>query len=219
MILSLIPIVLGVSLASMSELSFTWLAFGAAMVSNLAFASRNIYARLSLDKPKGENMTPENLYGVLTLLAFAFSLPFALLIEGPTAAAALKASSIAPAALTMAVARTGAYFYFYNEVSHMRTSSTSRTSPLPLTPELHNLPTHPLPLDNTPHPIGGDARAQQRASRDTRRRQHNQARCHPPRVSHRLPQPDDSTVRHRLGHRHWRLVRLLDDEAERARKG
>ena len=41
--LSLVPIVLGVSLASMTELSFTWVAFGAAMASNLAFASRNIY--------------------------------------------------------------------------------------------------------------------------------------------------------------------------------
>merc|ERR1719178_625378 len=35
---SLLPIVGGVGLASLSELSFTWLAFGAAMVSNIASA-------------------------------------------------------------------------------------------------------------------------------------------------------------------------------------
>ena len=115
--LSLVPIVLGVSLASMTELSFTWVAFGAAMASNLAFASRNIYARLSLDKPKGENMTPENLYGVLTLIAFSISLPFALIVEGPKAYAALSAATMAPTALAAAVAKTGAYFYLYNEVA------------------------------------------------------------------------------------------------------
>ena len=115
--LSLLPIVLGVSLASVTELSFTWLAFGAAMMSNLAFASRNIFARLSLDAPKGENMTPENLYGVLTLMAFVFSVPFALLVEGGRAAATLQAATMPVNSLIRAVLVTGAYFYLYNEVA------------------------------------------------------------------------------------------------------
>ncbi len=114
--LSLIPIVLGVAIASVTELSFTWLAFGAAMASNVAFATRNIFARRSLDAPKGENMTPENLFGVLTLLAFAFSVPVALAIEGPKIGAAIAAATMSPRALTAAVFKTGAYFYLYNEV-------------------------------------------------------------------------------------------------------
>merc|ERR1719240_98278 len=115
--LSLIPIVLGVALASVSELSFTWLSFGGAMLSNLAFATRNIFSRLSMDKPKGENMTPENLFGVLTVMSFLIALPLALVLEGPVAAAAwAKATAKAPAAAILkASIGTGLYFYTYNE--------------------------------------------------------------------------------------------------------
>ena len=119
-VLSLVPIVLGVSLASMTELSFTWLSFGGAMLSNLAFAIRNICSRASMDKPKGENMTPENLFGVLTVMSFLFALPLALAIEGPramavVAASTLKAGGMAPI-LKSSIA-TGLYFYTYNEVA------------------------------------------------------------------------------------------------------
>jgi solute carrier family 35 protein E1 len=117
--LSLLPIVLGVSLASMTELSFTWLAFGGAMLSNLAFAIRNICSRASMDKPKGENMTPENLFGVLTVMSFCFALPLALLIEGPKALAVYSAAALKapPAAILKASVATGLYFYTYNEVA------------------------------------------------------------------------------------------------------
>ena len=117
--LSLLPIVAGVALASVTELSFTWLAFGGAMLSNLAFATRNIFSRLSMDKPKGENMTPENLFGVLTVMSFAFALPFALIIEGPRAASVFAASALRakPAAMLSASVATGLYFYTYNEVA------------------------------------------------------------------------------------------------------
>ena len=117
--LSLLPIVGGVALASVTELSFTWLSFGGAMLSNLAFATRNIFSRLSMDKPKGENMTPENLFGVLTVMSFLFALPFALIIEGPVAASAwLAATAKAPAsAIAKASIMTGLYFYTYNEIA------------------------------------------------------------------------------------------------------
>ena len=117
--LSLIPIVAGVALASVTELSFTWLAFGGAMLSNLAFATRNIFSRVSMDKPKGENMTPENLFGVLTIMSFLWALPFALFIEGPKAAAMWSAAALQfpPAAIISASVATGMYFYTYNEVA------------------------------------------------------------------------------------------------------
>ncbi|EOD38784.1 hypothetical protein EMIHUDRAFT_440029 [Emiliania huxleyi CCMP1516] len=67
--LALVPIVAGVALASVSELSFTWLSFSGAMLSNLAFATRNILSRASMDRPKGKNMTPENLFGEVAMLA------------------------------------------------------------------------------------------------------------------------------------------------------
>jgi len=118
-VLSLFPIVFGVALASMTELSFTWLAFGGAMLSNLAFAIRNILSRASMDKPKGENMTPENLFGVLTVMSFMFALPLALVIEGPKALAVYSASALAssPAAILKSSVITGLYFYTYNEIA------------------------------------------------------------------------------------------------------
>jgi solute carrier family 35 protein E1 len=118
-LLSLLPIVLGVALASMTELSFTWMAFGGAMLSNLAFAIRNICSRASMDKPKGKNMTPENLFGVLTVMSFLFALPLAAVMEGPKIAAVYAASALkaSPAAMLKASIATGLYFYTYNEVA------------------------------------------------------------------------------------------------------
>jgi solute carrier family 35 protein E1 len=118
-LLSLFPIVFGVALASVSELSFTWMAFGGAMLSNLAFAIRNICSRASMDKPKGENMTPENLFGVLTVMSFCFALPLALIMEGPVAASVFaKSVAKAPVDLMLkASVATGLYFYTYNEVA------------------------------------------------------------------------------------------------------
>merc|ERR1719327_1089644 len=81
--LTLIPIVGGVGLASLKELSFTWLAFGSAMLSNVSSAYRGIVAKKAMSKPQGENMTESNLYGVLTIMSFLLLLPVSLLIETP----------------------------------------------------------------------------------------------------------------------------------------
>jgi Triose-phosphate Transporter family len=51
--LSLLPVIGGVVMASVSELSFTWLGFLSAMTSNFAFTARNIFSKLSMNKPKG----------------------------------------------------------------------------------------------------------------------------------------------------------------------
>ena len=47
---------LGTPTFQVSELSFTWLAFGGAMLSNLAFAARNIFSRVSMGKPQAEGL-------------------------------------------------------------------------------------------------------------------------------------------------------------------
>merc|ERR1719253_2441735 len=79
---SLFPIIAGVSLASLKELSFTWKAFYGAITSNVAFASRAVLSKATMDKPVGENMGAANLYGILTIIAFTLSLPFAIQAEG-----------------------------------------------------------------------------------------------------------------------------------------
>ena len=68
--LTLLPIVGGVALASLKELSFTWVGFIAAMGSNISSALRGILAKKTMGGGVGENMTEANLYAVLTILAF-----------------------------------------------------------------------------------------------------------------------------------------------------
>ena len=80
---TLLPIVGGVALASLKELSFTWLGFWAAILSNVSSALRAILAKKTMNKGVGENMTEANLYAVLTILATIFLLPVSLLIETP----------------------------------------------------------------------------------------------------------------------------------------
>merc|ERR1712151_780906 len=102
---SLLPIIIGVSLASLKELSFTWKALYGAVTSNVAFASRAVLSK--------KNMGAPNLYGVLTIMAFLLSLPFALYYEGPGFLAAWKASTAVVGApwLLRQMILDGFYYY------------------------------------------------------------------------------------------------------------
>ena len=81
---SLLPIIAGVSLASVKELSFTWLGFGAAMISNLGAAGRAVYSKKMMDSGKiGKNMTSANTFSVLTIMGALILLPVSLAMENP----------------------------------------------------------------------------------------------------------------------------------------
>merc|ERR1711990_1167299 len=81
--LTLLPIVGGVALASLKELSFTWVGFIAAMGSNLSSALRGILAKKTMGDGVGENMDEANIYAVLTILATIFILPISFALEPP----------------------------------------------------------------------------------------------------------------------------------------
>jgi len=121
--LTLVPIVGGVALASLKELSFTWLGFLAAMFSNISSALRGILAKTSMGGGVGENMTEANLYGVLTILAFLFILPVSLAIESPAAimasVSAAKAGGLTSGYLWTQSLMAGAFYYLYNEVAFL----------------------------------------------------------------------------------------------------
>lgn len=126
--LSLLPIIAGVSLASLKELSFSWMAFGNAMGSNTASSLRGIMGKKQMGKPVGENMTPANLYAVLTVLAFAFLSPVALLVEGkklkPAWDAALAAGATSKG-LGLTILSSGLFYYLYNEVAFLALDSVN----------------------------------------------------------------------------------------------
>jgi solute carrier family 35 protein E1 len=121
--LTLVPIVGGVALASLKELSFTWVGFIAAMGSNLSSALRAILAKKTMGNGVGENMTEANLYAVLTILAFIFILPISFALESPAAIMACINSALA-GGLTAKYLWTqsilaGAFYYLYNEVAFL----------------------------------------------------------------------------------------------------
>lgn len=81
--MTLIPVVCGVGYACLKELNFSWLAFGAAMSSNLFFALRAVMSKLALTSDTvGANLTPPNMFGLVTWAAFFISIPIALIGEG-----------------------------------------------------------------------------------------------------------------------------------------
>ena len=73
--LSLVPIMLGVALASASELSFNWLGFLTAMASNLTFGFRAVWGKRAMTSIKNLDSTAN--YAWTTLIS-------ALIFEGPT---------------------------------------------------------------------------------------------------------------------------------------
>jgi len=120
---TLVPIIGGVALASLKELSFTWLGFAAAMLSNVSSALRGILAKKTMGGGVGENMNEQNLYAVLTVIAFIVLLPVSLAIESPAKVKAVWDAAVAagntPQYLATISLLSGASYYLYNEVAFL----------------------------------------------------------------------------------------------------
>ncbi|GMI59561.1 hypothetical protein ScalyP_jg12015 [Parmales sp. scaly parma] len=123
---TLIPIIAGVAIASLKELSFTYLALGAAMLSNVSSAARGVLSKRTMSGKKiGENMNPQNLYAVLTAMSTVILIPCALAVEGTgffTQFASLTTGTKAKFtsfALAKMLALSGATYYAYNEVAFL----------------------------------------------------------------------------------------------------
>jgi solute carrier family 35, member E1 len=83
---TLLPVVGGVGYACLKERSFTWLAFWMAMASNLAFALRAVLSKVALQSggDAGTNLTPPNMFALVTWAAFLVSIPMGIVAEGST---------------------------------------------------------------------------------------------------------------------------------------
>ncbi|KAL8154220.1 hypothetical protein V2J09_011980 [Rumex salicifolius] len=78
-VLSLTPIVGGVALASMTEVSFNWGGFWSAMASNLANQSRNVLSKKVMD-----SLDNINLFSIITIMSLILIAPAAVVMEGIT---------------------------------------------------------------------------------------------------------------------------------------
>ena len=120
---TLLPVVGGVGYACLKERAFSWLAFGMAMASNLAFALRAVLSKLAMSSASpatiGTHLTSANVFGLVTLSAFVLSIPMALLGEGRNMSQLWKqAVEVQPdkVELAKAVLMSGAFHYLNNEV-------------------------------------------------------------------------------------------------------
>ncbi|XP_021773019.1 phosphoenolpyruvate/phosphate translocator 2, chloroplastic-like [Chenopodium quinoa] len=121
-VLTLVPIVGGVALASFTEASFNWLGFGSAMASNLTNQSRNVLSKKLMVKEE-EGLDNINLFSIITLICFVFLLPTAILIDGVKFSpsyfqlAANQGLNIKELCVRALVA--GLCFHTYQQVSYM----------------------------------------------------------------------------------------------------
>ncbi|KAK9276154.1 hypothetical protein L1049_005685 [Liquidambar formosana] len=77
---SLVPIVGGVALASLTEASFNWYGFWSAMASNLTNQSRNVLSKKFMAKEDSlDNIT---LFSIMTIMSFILIAPVAIFKEG-----------------------------------------------------------------------------------------------------------------------------------------
>ncbi|KAG6527655.1 phosphoenolpyruvate/phosphate translocator 2, chloroplastic-like [Zingiber officinale] len=80
-VLSLMPIVGGVALASLTEASFNWAGFWSAMASNVTFQSRNVLSKKVMVK-KEESLDNINLFSIITIMSFFLLAPITLFVDG-----------------------------------------------------------------------------------------------------------------------------------------
>ncbi|KAG0456575.1 hypothetical protein HPP92_024363 [Vanilla planifolia] len=116
---SLVPIMGGVALASMTEASFNWAGFWSAMASNVTFQSRNVLSKKVMVK-KEESLDNINLFSIITVMSFCLLAPFTLFVEGAKftpsflQSAGLNLNQIYTRSLLAALC-----FHAYQQVSYM----------------------------------------------------------------------------------------------------
>jgi len=123
--LSLLPVIGGVIMASASEVAFSMISLVSGLLSNVCFALRAISAKTMMQKPLGERMHAQNLYGVLTMLALAMITPFALIAEGPTIISGTKDTikEVGLYPFLKMLLFSGLSHYLYNECAFLALSS------------------------------------------------------------------------------------------------
>lgn len=116
---SLLPIVGGVALASLTEASFNWAGFLSAMASNVTFQSRNVLSKKLMVK-KENSMDNINLFSVITIMSFFLLVPVTLLMEGVKFTPAyLQSAGLDVKVLAVRALLAAICFHSYQQVSYM----------------------------------------------------------------------------------------------------
>lgn len=89
--LTLIPIVLGVALASIKEFSFTWIGFITGMLSNFFYQLRIVLSKKEFNS-ENNKLSPSNFFRVLTIISAIELLPISIALEGYNVRAAWESA-------------------------------------------------------------------------------------------------------------------------------
>ncbi|XP_042456743.1 triose phosphate/phosphate translocator TPT, chloroplastic-like [Zingiber officinale] len=123
--LSLAPVVIGVSMASLTELSFNWTGFISAMISNISFTYRSIYSKKAMT-----DMDSTNVYAYISIIALFVCIPPAILLEGPQLLQHGFKDAIGKVGTTKFVSDlfwVGMFYHLYNQLA---TNTLERVAPL-----------------------------------------------------------------------------------------
>lgn len=125
--LSLVPIMAGVALASAAELSFNWLGFLTAMASNVTFGFRAVWSKAAMTSIK--NLDSTAIYAWTTFISLIICLPGALIFEGPTLMAGIDAAVAKVGAQTFytSLVSVGLLYHLYNQFAF---NTLSRVNPV-----------------------------------------------------------------------------------------
>ncbi|XAR66504.1 hypothetical protein NMG60_11012772 [Bertholletia excelsa] len=123
--LSLAPVVIGVSMASLTELSFNWTGFISAMISNISFTYRSIYSKKAMT-----DMDSTNVYAYISIIALIVCIPPAIVMEGPQLMKHGFTDAIAKVGMTKFISDlfwVGMFYHLYNQLA---TNTLERVAPL-----------------------------------------------------------------------------------------
>ncbi|XP_010251200.1 PREDICTED: phosphoenolpyruvate/phosphate translocator 1, chloroplastic-like [Nelumbo nucifera] len=116
---SLIPIVGGVALASLTEASFNWAGFWSAMASNVTNQSRNVLSKKFMVK-KEESLDNITLFSIITIMSLILLAPVALLMEGVKFTPSyLQSAGLNVREVCIRSLLAGLCFHAYQQVSYM----------------------------------------------------------------------------------------------------
>ncbi|XVF12050.1 hypothetical protein REPUB_Repub08aG0081300 [Reevesia pubescens] len=116
---SLLPIVGGVALASVTEASFNWAGFWSAMASNLMNQSRNVLSKKVMVK-KEDSMDNITLFSIITIMSFILLAPAAIFMEGiKFTPAYLQSAGLNVKEVVVKSVLAALCFHAYQQVSYM----------------------------------------------------------------------------------------------------
>ncbi|KAJ8749948.1 hypothetical protein K2173_013863 [Erythroxylum novogranatense] len=120
-LLSLVPVVGGVALASFTVASFNWIGFWSAMASNVTNQSRNVLSKKFMVN-KEEALDNVNLFSVITIISFILLVPVAIFAEGVKFTPYLQSAGNQGLDVREVFIRSvlaGLCFHSYQQVSYM----------------------------------------------------------------------------------------------------